>query len=56
MKTAEVSCSSQLYSEHQAIYTLMVKIHMSKIYKHKDSPYVLETCFSIETNEQQQLK
>jgi hypothetical protein len=28
MRPTEVSCNSQLYSEHQTIYTLRVKNHL----------------------------
>ena len=32
MRWTEVSCNSQLYSEHQTVYTLKVtKVHVSKV-------------------------
>lgn len=38
-----VSSSSQLYSEHLTVYTLMVKrSHMSKEYNHKGKPQVVD--------------
>lgn len=41
MKGTPVSCSSQLYSEHQTIYAWRVKkSHWSKVYKHKDKPHM----------------
>ena len=55
----KVSRSSQLYSEHQTIYTLRVKrSHMSKLYNHKGKSHVVdklhlaETYFSIKAYEQ----
>ena len=55
----KVSRSSQLYSEHQTIYTLRVKrSHMSKVYNHEGKMHmagkrhVAKTCFSIEAYKQ----
>lgn len=40
------SYDSQLYSEHQAIYTLWVKkSQLSRVYNHKKKPHVAKTCF-----------
>lgn len=42
MWPTEVSCNSQLYSEHQAIYLLRVKrSHVSKVYSHKNNLHVM---------------
>lgn len=65
MKHSKVSCSSRLYSEHQAICTGRVKkSHLNKVYYHKDKlhmaeklptadkPHVAKTYFSMETYKQ----
>lgn len=53
---SKISCNSQFHSEHQAIYTLMVKKnHTSTVFNHKDKPQVAKM-FSVETYEYQQLK
>lgn len=58
MRQTEVSGSSQLYSEHQTVYTLRIKSHMSKVSSHKDKPLMVDkphmakACFSIEAYKQ----
>lgn len=52
MSQTKVPCNSQLYSEHQIIYTLRVKkSHQSKVSKHKNKPQVVEISFPIEAYE-----
>ena len=54
MRQTKVSCNSQLYSEHQTVYTLRVKkSHPSKVCNHKDKTHVGETCFSTEAYKRQ---
>jgi hypothetical protein len=51
--TTTVSCSSQVYSEHQAVYTLRVKkSHRSKVCNHKDKTHMAKTCFLTEAYKQ----
>ena len=53
MRWNKVPCNSQLYSEHQTIYSLRVKrSHMSKVSIHKGKPHGEKTCFSIEVYKQ----
>jgi hypothetical protein len=54
-----VPCNSQLYSEHQTIYTLVVKKnHMSKVSSHEDEQHMegkrlmMKTHFSIKAYKQ----
>ena len=43
MRWTKVSGKSQLYSEHQTIYTLKVKKNLeSKVYNHKDKLHVTD--------------
>ena len=43
------SPNSQLYSEHQTIYTQRIKCsHMRKVFNHKDKMRMAKTCFSME--------
>lgn len=52
MRLIKVSYSSQVYSEHQAIYTLGVKRgHLIKVFNHKDKPHVNKLWLSIEAYE-----
>lgn len=52
MRQVEVLYNRQLYSEHEAIYTLRVKKnHLIKIYNHKDKMHLAKTCFSVEMKE-----
>lgn len=52
MRQAEFLYNRQLYSEHEAIYTLRVKNnHLIKMYNHKDNIHLAKTCFSIEIKE-----
>jgi hypothetical protein len=49
MSQTKVSCSSQLYSEHQTMCTLRVRMtQMSKVFNHKDKMHGVNTCFSTE--------
>lgn len=55
MRQTKASHSSQLYAEHQTIYTLRLKkSHMSQAVSHKDKlqmadkPDVAKACFSKE--------
>lgn len=54
MRQTKVSPNTQLYSEHQTVYTLRVKSHRSKVSRHKDEPrvagklHVARTWLSIE--------
>jgi hypothetical protein len=49
MRQFKVSCRSQLYSQHQTIYTLRVKkSHPSSVDNHKDKPHVANPCLLIQ--------
>lgn len=50
IRHTKISCHGQLYSEHQAVYTLRVKRkYTSKVYKGQatcvDKPHRAKTCF-----------
>ena len=48
MRQTKASRNSQLYSEHQTIYTLRVKNnHLSNVHSHKDKAHVAKSCFSL---------
>lgn len=54
LRQTNVSRNSQLYSEHQTLYTLRVeKKRMSKVCNHTDKLHMAKTRFSIEAHEQQ---
>lgn len=60
MRQTKVSCSSQLHSEHQSIYTLWVKrnrmskgLMNSSCIQSQGQAAVAETCLSIETYRRQ---
>lgn len=48
MRQTKVPCNSQLYLEHQEIYTLRVKSHMSEVSIHKDKAQVAKPRLSME--------
>lgn len=51
-RLGKVSCSGQLYSEHQMMYTLTdKKSHPNQVYNHGDTPEEAKTCFSVEAYE-----
>lgn len=49
MKPTKVSCNSQLYSEHQTVYTPRAKFPQADaVYNHRDKPRMAQTCFPTE--------